>query len=201
MQALQQRFARRPRILDLLHAAHLVRPYSQTVEVELAALQRHAGGRRRALEIGTFQGVSAERILRGMAADGVVYCVDPWLEANGRPNPCLRICERHFRRTRAAARIRILRGESHEVAHLMPDEVDFAFIDGDHSYEGLQTDWATVSPRVAPGGIVCLHDTVVPPGQPERKLPSVTYYADVISRDPRYALVEVVESMSVLRRV
>lgn len=36
---------------------------------------------------------------------------------------------------------------------------DFAFIDGDHTYEGVRTDWLLWSPLVRPGGIVAFHDT------------------------------------------
>lgn len=37
--------------------------------------------------------------------------------------------------------------------------VDVAFIDGDHSYEGVRADWLAWSPLVRPGGIVAFHDT------------------------------------------
>lgn len=36
---------------------------------------------------------------------------------------------------------------------------DFAFIDGDHSYEGVKHDWLMYSPLVKPGGIVAFHDS------------------------------------------
>lgn len=36
---------------------------------------------------------------------------------------------------------------------------DFAFIDGDHSYEGVRADWLAWSPLIRPGGLVAFHDT------------------------------------------
>lgn len=36
---------------------------------------------------------------------------------------------------------------------------DFAFIDGDHTYEGVREDWLNYSPMVRPGGLVAFHDT------------------------------------------
>ena len=36
--------------------------------------------------------------------------------------------------------------------------VDFLFIDGDHSYEGVKQDFEMYSPLVRPGGIVAFHD-------------------------------------------
>lgn len=38
-------------------------------------------------------------------------------------------------------------------------EVDFLFIDGDHTYEGVKQDFEMYSPLVADGGIVAFHDT------------------------------------------
>ncbi len=35
---------------------------------------------------------------------------------------------------------------------------DMAFIDGDHSYEGVKQDWDNYTPMVKPGGLVILHD-------------------------------------------
>lgn len=37
---------------------------------------------------------------------------------------------------------------------------DFAFIDGDHSYEGVKRDFEMYSPLVNEGGIVAFHDTI-----------------------------------------
>ena len=36
---------------------------------------------------------------------------------------------------------------------------DFAFIDGDHSYDGVRADWLNYSPLIRPGGMVAFHDT------------------------------------------
>ncbi|OQB10456.1 MAG: Cephalosporin hydroxylase [Parcubacteria group bacterium ADurb.Bin216] len=37
-------------------------------------------------------------------------------------------------------------------------EVDFLFIDGDHSYEGVKTDFLTYSPLVKKPGLIAFHD-------------------------------------------
>ena len=37
---------------------------------------------------------------------------------------------------------------------------DLAFIDGDHTYEGVKKDWDCYSKLVRPGGVIILHDTV-----------------------------------------
>ena len=42
--------------------------------------------------------------------------------------------------------------------------MDFLFIDGDHSYEGVKRDFADYAPLVRPGGLIAFHDIV--PGGP-----------------------------------
>jgi predicted O-methyltransferase YrrM len=37
-------------------------------------------------------------------------------------------------------------------------EIDFLFIDGDHSYEGVKRDWEMYSTLVRKGGIIAFHD-------------------------------------------
>lgn len=37
---------------------------------------------------------------------------------------------------------------------------DFAFIDGDHTYEGVRADYDNYSPFVREGGIIAFHDTI-----------------------------------------
>ena len=39
--------------------------------------------------------------------------------------------------------------------------VDFLFIDGDHSYEGVKKDWEMYGPLVRKGGIVAFHDIAI----------------------------------------
>lgn len=42
-------------------------------------------------------------------------------------------------------------------------KVDFLFIDGDHSYSGVKTDFITYSPFVRAGGIIAFHDALEHP--------------------------------------
>ena len=44
--------------------------------------------------------------------------------------------------------------------------IDFLFIDGDHSYEGVRRDYEMYSPLVAPGGLVAFHDVLPHTNEP-----------------------------------
>lgn len=48
--------------------------------------------------------------------------------------------------------------------------VDFLFIDGDHSYQGVKSDWQDYSPLVRAGGLVALHDIATNPQEPNSRV-------------------------------
>ena len=61
--------------------------------------------------------------------------------------------------------LHLLRADSHaaptlaETKRLLADRpIDFLFIDGDHTYNGVKQDWEMYSPLVRPGGLVVFHD-------------------------------------------
>jgi predicted O-methyltransferase YrrM len=62
----------------------------------------------------------------------------------------------HDPRTREAVE-RILRGRA----------VDFLFIDGDHSYDGVRQDYLVYRELVRPGGLIAFHDIAPDPIRPE----------------------------------
>jgi len=61
----------------------------------------------------------------------------------------------------------LVRGDSHLPesfkivrSHFDGAELDYLFIDGDHSYEGVKQDYEMYSPLVRKGGIIAFHDIV-----------------------------------------
>lgn len=46
------------------------------------------------------------------------------------------------------------------------DEIDFLFIDGDHTYEGVMQDFEMYGPLVRQGGIIAFHDLITPEFSP-----------------------------------
>lgn len=192
---------RRPRILNVLHALRLYRAYSQTLVSELECIRNHASGRKMALEIGTHMGVSAAVIARALADDGKLVCVDPWESKPGKEHPCFSICLRELQRQGVLAKVEFLKGFSHEAEAQMPKECDFVFVDGDHSYQGLETDWGITLRRLKPGGIVCFHDTTVPPGETQRDFGSVRYFNEVIQPHTDFEWIDGCYSLNVLRRI
>jgi predicted O-methyltransferase YrrM len=175
---------------------------TQTSAAERAAIARFAAGRRTALEIGVFEGVTTALIAKQLTPDGTLFGVDPFFP--GRLGICWSklIAQREVGRAGVAPKVRFVRALSHEAASKMAENrFDLIFIDGDHSLEGIEQDWADWSAKIAPDGVILLHDTQVPPHNPlVRDLGSYRYFQETISRDPRFQVLEIVDSLSVLGR-
>jgi len=119
---------------------------------------------RRVLEIGTAKGGTLYLWTQAAADDAAIVSLDlpggpfgggypaqrvPFYQAFARPgqNLALMRADSHAEASLAAVR-----------AHFGAGPVDFAFIDGDHTYEGVRQDVAMYSPLVREGGIVAFHD-------------------------------------------
>jgi predicted O-methyltransferase YrrM len=184
----------------LLYFLGLDDALTQTTENERNCLARFAKNRKLALEIGVWEGISTRVLRRHMDRDGILYAVDPFYV--GKLGVCWSrpIAVREAKRDPQGARVIFVRALSHDAAKTLRARFDFAFIDGDHSFEGIRQDWADWSDRVVPGGIICLHDTTLQPNSP-LVLGSHQYFESHIRTDPRFRLVAQVDSLSVMQRI
>jgi predicted O-methyltransferase YrrM len=176
---------------------------TQTTEAERAALARYAGDSRRLVEIGVWHGVTTTILRRAMAADAILFAVDPFfpgrlgfsvqkLIAHGEVNRQNKGTVRWLETTGVgAAEVLRTAGE---------DPIDFIFIDGDHSYEGLKADWEAWRPLIARGGTVALHDSRSTATRSIDGAGSVRFTAEVIKNDSDFRVVDEIDSLTVLRR-
>lgn len=113
------------------------------------------------LELGVFRGYFAEKTLRACDSIQKYYMLDPWrhLDKFVKPeNVTNDLFEQFFSETIqrtdfAAAKRIILRGKTTEVIGEIPDgELDFAYIDGDHTLKGISIDLMRVFPKIKDGG-------------------------------------------------
>ncbi len=66
----------------------------------------------------------------------------------------------NLRRAGVVDYVEIVRKRTADAAEELPATINFAFIDGDHSYEGVQQDWEILRPRMAEFGVIVFHDTM-----------------------------------------
>jgi predicted O-methyltransferase YrrM len=124
---------------------------------------------RRILEIGTCDGGSLFLFAQVAAPDAHLISVD--LPDGGFGGGYPRWKTPLYRRfARPGQRLDLLRADSHDpatadqVSELLGGEpLDFLFIDGDHSYEGVRQDFESYSRLVRKGGLIGLHDISASP--------------------------------------
>jgi hypothetical protein len=117
----------------------------------------------RMAEVGVYTGDFAANMLKSCETVSKYYMVDPWRHLSDWNKPANQndpTFERIFENAKsqtdfAAARRVILRGKTTEVIDQIPDgELDFAYIDGDHTLKGIVIDMIRVYPKVRAGGFL-----------------------------------------------
>ena len=149
---------------------------------------------RRILEVGTFKG-STTAVLSDVAAahDGYVVAIDPMVWSS-KPSHFFewidgffhhRSYEKAFWRNvhaRGHGNVRLIKSLSTDSDLLLRSdpqlaEFDLAFIDGEHTYEGVMQDVANWGSRVRAGGRMLLHDVA-------RRFPGVIRAMTLLDQDP-----------------
>jgi predicted O-methyltransferase YrrM len=176
---------------------------TQTTRAERDAIARHASGRRRLVEVGVWHGVTTKRLRAAMPPDAELWAIDPYVRGRlGVSFP--ELIARFEVSTVENGSVRWVRATGAEAAAQFRRETgagaDFVFIDGDHTFEGIRTDWEAWSELVAPGGVVCLHDSRSSPERQIDEAGSVRYTQTVILKDQRFRRIDEVGSLTVMER-
>ena len=106
------------------------------------------------IEIGTHRGGTAELWAELVKPDGMVYCIDFFKD------------DPDYRRSDLINYIVEIKGNSRDIDtinklnNFLNDKVDMLFIDGDHSYDGVKTDYFNYKGFVRDKGFIVFHDIV-----------------------------------------
>jgi predicted O-methyltransferase YrrM len=184
-----------------LWAIGLAGAETQTTEAERQALEQAVAGRKRVVEIGVWHGVTTARLKAGMDARGILYAVDPFEPGRLGLSFQALIARREVARVQGAV-VLWVRKTGVDAAPIIARDglVEAVFIDGDHSYEGLQSDWLAWSDRVIPGGIIALHDSVSSPHRNIDDAGSVRFTREKVMGDRRFERAGLVDSLTLWRR-
>jgi predicted O-methyltransferase YrrM len=117
----------------------------------------------RILEVGSFLGLSARWILEVTRPWGATLtAVDPNVAHRGfaRPLDAARRLNREFLPSRLEFVERRFGPEAAAEDPRLKRPFDFVFIDGDHRYEAVRSDFETASALLSPGGTITFHDAM-----------------------------------------
>ncbi|HEX4346564.1 MAG TPA: class I SAM-dependent methyltransferase [Vicinamibacterales bacterium] len=174
-----------------------------TTAAERACLAHHAEDKKRVAEVGVWHG-GTTAVLRGaMAADGVLYAVDPfepgrlgvsfqYLIARGEvarvPNGRVVWIRQPGQTAAASDAIRLAA------------PFDFVFLDPPQTEAIVRATWEPWSALMAPAGFIALHDSRPSPESPGFAPDSMRYAMSVVRNDPRFEIVDQAGLITVLRR-
>lgn len=121
------------------------------------------------IEIGVCAGLNSYVLLESCPNIKKLYGVDSWAPFEDWNGPVTQeLQDLAYAATIATLkpfenRIKLIRSTSTEAANYFRDEsMDFVFIDGDHSHEGVLNDLTLYYPKVKKGGIISGHDFSFP---------------------------------------
>lgn len=181
-----------------LHALGVRAASTQTTAAERACLARHVAGRASIVELGVMHGATTRLLCQAAAPGGRVTAVDPFPPGRLGVSFEFAIARREVRRG-GGAPCRFIRATSAGALAAWRDPIDFLFIDADHSWDAIAADWQGWTPFVIENGIVALHDSRPLPGR--QVYDSARYTETVVLRDPAWTVVDVADSLTVVRRV
>lgn len=120
------------------------------------------------VEIGAFKGKSTCFIAEGIRSNNCkFYTIDTWFNDGGRKEDRQDVFDDFLKNIEPYKdKIKPLRGYSYEIRKTWLDErrIDFLWIDGDHSYEGVKKDIQDWLPLLKRNHVVCFHDYRDAPG-------------------------------------
>jgi len=136
---------------------------AQHTAAEHACLKKWAAGKSSLVEIGVAEGASALALREVMSSRATVWLIDPFHLSRARcVNAMLRAAHRAVESNQNGKVIWITKF-SFDTVKDWRGQIDFLFLDGDHSDEGIQRDWDDWHQFVAPGGVVVFHDARIFP--------------------------------------
>lgn len=123
-----------------------------------------AVGYETAVEVGSNVGEYAEHLL-SKSKIKKLYCIDTWQNNFGSDGYCdsdgdkrMNECSERLKEYISNGRCELVRMSSLDAIKVVTDDIDFIYIDGDHSLGGILFDLYAWTPKVRVGGMISGHD-------------------------------------------
>ena len=174
-------------------------------ESEESLLLKVAQGCKTIVEIGIAEGASALELRRVADPNATIYLIDPFLKTKNFPyiNFTRLVAHRYVDLCRNA-NVSWLEDYSFNASKMWQKNIDFLFIDGDHSYDGCLKDWKEWSPFIVENGVVAFHDgRIFSGGWTNKDTGSVRVVNELFRSDnnPNWRIIDEVDSLVVVQRL
>jgi caffeoyl-CoA O-methyltransferase len=158
-------------------------------------------GARRAIEVGTFTGLSSLAIARGLPSDGRLLCLDVSEEWTA-------IARRAWAKAGVADRIELRLGPAAATLERLPREplFDFAFIDADK--RGYPVYWEGILQRLRPGGLIAVDNVlwegeVIRPEERGEDVVAIRRFNELVREDARveHVMLALADGLTLARKL
>lgn len=195
----------RPLFHLILYFLGVTKAQTQTSNVEQEALVRYASGKKRLVEIGVWHGVNTAKLRKVMSKKGTLIAIDPF--PSGRFG---------FSYQRLITQCEVSKIHNGKVIYIRkkaeiagreyakennPLLIDFIFIDAEHTFEGLKSNWEAWSRNIALDGIVAIHDSCSSVTRNIDNTGSEIFTRNFILKDQRFKLIEVIDTLTILKKI
>jgi len=160
-----------------------------------------ATGARRAVEVGTFTGLSSLSIARGLPVDGRLLCLDVSEEWTA-------LARRAWAKAGVAERVELRIAPAAETLRALPEQptFDFAFIDADK--KGYPVYWEEILRRLRPGGLIVADNVlwdgdVVRPEAQDEDVVAIRRFNELVLADPRVesVMLAIADGLTIARKL
>ena len=114
-----------------------------------------------AAEVGVWKGHNTEHIIKVLPIRKI-YAVDPWIpfSSSGHDIKTMTIAEKDARKrlSKYGSRVEIIKATADDAVKLLPENMDFIYIDGNHDYEHVKKDIENYYRKLGVGGILAGDD-------------------------------------------
>jgi predicted O-methyltransferase YrrM len=176
-------------------------PITQTSLNEQKALVKYLKQSNYIAEIGVFEGFNTREFAVHSPSGSTVYAIDPFVKGRLGISYLKLIAVNNWKKNKVIHKIKIVRGPSSDVHSLITQKLDFIFIDGDHAFNAVKTDFELYGKKLSDSGIIAFHDArVFPGGWVTEEWGPVRLINEMIKPNREWTIIEEVDSIVFIQR-
>ncbi len=109
------------------------------------------------VEIGVYKGEHAKSMLEQLDIDRLIL-IDPYQPGKycQKPVEAFKCMEKNLQKFKE--KVQLIKATSDEAIKLVPNDLDFVYVDGNHDYEFVKRDLINYSAKLKPNGVIGGHD-------------------------------------------
>jgi predicted O-methyltransferase YrrM len=174
---------------------------TQTSTAERAAMASYLATSASIIEIGVFEGFNTREFALLSPQEARIFAIDPFFKGFFGFNYGKFIALKEWQKHGISHKIEIIEGFSWDVIDQIPFGIDFIFIDGDHSFEGVKKDFELYSNLLSENGVIALHDArLFSNGWTKPNWGPVRLVEEIIKPSDEWKIVEEIDSLVLIKK-